>query len=134
MTENKYYGRVYKIISDHTHEIYIGSTTRPLNLRFTRHKRDLKSSNRITTRSEICKHQDARIELLHEGFFNNRTELHKMERYYITNAKDCGNQVIPARTRKERDCDNRQRIAEYSKQYKQQNSEHINIDKQTATT
>ena len=69
MTENKYYGRVYKIISDHTHEIYIGSTTQPLTIRLTNLTCDVKSSNKGITSYNICKHDDARIELLHEGFF-----------------------------------------------------------------
>ena len=102
--------------------IYIGSTTLPLSIRFTSHKCDAKSSNTRITSINICKHDDARIELLQEGFFNNRKELHEMERYYITNTKDYVNQMLPARTRKERDYDNRQRTTEYSKQYQKQNS------------
>ena len=56
---------------------------------------------------------------------NSRKEFHEMERYYITDTKDCVDQMLPGRIRKERGYDNRQRIAEWSKQYKEQNSEHI---------
>ena len=136
---NKYNnGKIYKLVSDQTNEIYIGSTTVSLNIRIRRHndhysyylnnnklKRDYISS------FEIIKYGDCRIVLIENYSCNSREELLLRERYYYETVK-CVNIRIPKLTEEElsgywgkyRDA-NKEKITEREKKYYENNKEKI---------
>jgi hypothetical protein len=103
MEEVKQLGRVYKITSPNTDKIYIGSTTKSLKERFTRHMASYKSYTNETgtqyiTSFEILKFGNINIELLEELLVTKK-ELHKRERYFIELNKEIAtNKAIPTRT------------------------------------
>ena len=88
---NKYQnGKIYKITSKQTDDVYIGSTCKPLNTRMTHHKvfKEYVSSTRI------IKYGDAIIELIEKYPCKTRDELLWRERYWIENTK-CVNVYRP---------------------------------------
>ena len=93
-------GRIYKITSNETDYIYIGSTTQDLKRRFTEHKSDYKYNYYVSS-SEICKYADAKIELIHEGLFIDRKDMEKFEGETIRTTSNAINKQIPGTTRQE---------------------------------
>jgi hypothetical protein len=73
-------GRIYKITSPSTDKIYIGSTTKTLNVRF-------KSHNKCSS-IEIIKYGDSKIELLEELECKDKEELRWKEREYQDRFKE----------------------------------------------
>jgi hypothetical protein len=77
-------GKIYRIASERTTKIYVGSTTQPLLKRFSAHR---SSHKRFVTglqwngctASEILKYGDARIELVENGQFENKLAMEKRE-------------------------------------------------------
>lgn len=93
-------GKVYKIVCNITHEIYIGSTSQSsLNRRLSLHKSNLKQCikgnkfNRPLSSHKILERGDFYIDLIEEC---NKEELLMKERYYIENLA-CVNKNIPHR-------------------------------------
>ena len=87
---------IYKITCGITGEVYYGSTTKSIEERFREHRERMDcSSKRILQRSKHA----ATIELVEE--VEDPEMLLIRERYYIENFP-CINQVVPGRTRKER--------------------------------
>lgn len=87
MEENKYNrGKIYKIVSDYTDKIYIGSTCNELYKRLSGHKRDLNSYNkgqrRYVASFELLKHDDAQIILIENYSCKDKNELRARERYH----------------------------------------------------
>lgn len=86
---NKYNeGKIYKITSDHTSRIYIGSTTRNLNDRITKHKCYYNKWKDNKTRPYCSSYVlyrlgDIKYELLELYNCNNKKELLEREAYYI---------------------------------------------------
>ena len=86
---NKYNeGKIYKITSDHTNRIYIGSTTRNLNDRITKHKCYYNKWKDNKTRPYCSSYVlyrlgDIKYELLESYNCNNKKELLEREAYYI---------------------------------------------------
>ncbi len=83
-------GKIYKIVSDQTDKIYIGSTTlKYLCARMNQHRMDFKKKeqNKINghycSSSEILKFGDAKIILIETYPCNSKDELHAKEQYYI---------------------------------------------------
>lgn len=82
--ENKYLkGKIYSIKNINNPDmIYIGSTTEPLNVRFSKHKHDSKFYN---TRCSLYKHitdnnwRDWEINLVKDYPCDNKTELEREE-------------------------------------------------------
>jgi hypothetical protein len=102
-------GKIYKIVSDKTDMIYIGSTIDTLNKRLNVHKSDKKRTNfKLIFEIDL----NPKIVLLEEYPCKNRKELETRERYHIEN-NDCINKNIPTRTEKERK-------KEYNKEYNKQ--------------
>ena len=98
-------GKVYKLVSPHTDDIYIGSTIQALATRKSQHKKDYKrfvdgkkrcgcSSFKLIEKGEID------IILLEEVSCENIKELRERERYWVE-ANNCINMKIPNQTRKE---------------------------------
>jgi len=86
---NKYNeSKIYKITSDHTDRIYIGSTTRNLDSRITKHKYAYNKWKDNNTRQycssyTLYKLGDIKYELLELYKCNNKKELLEREAYYI---------------------------------------------------
>jgi len=86
---NKYNeSKIYKITSEHTDKIYIGSTTRNLNDRITNHKCYYNKWKDNNTRQycssyKLYKLGDIKYELLELYKCNNKKELLEREAYYI---------------------------------------------------
>ncbi len=111
-------GKIYCIRSHQTEQIYVGSTTQPLSVRFGEHKR-MNCSSR-----EILQHSDAYIELLENYACSDKNELNRREGHFIRTML-CVNKQIPGRTQVEYRDDNKETFNEKSKQYYQDNKETI---------
>ena len=114
-------GKIYKLIDNTNGNIYIGSTTKTLNQRLSKHKCHYKIYKKgkcsVLTSFEIIKNENYYIQLIENYPCNSKYELELRERYHIeTNI--CLNKQIPTRTIEER--------LEYNKQYnKKYHLEHI---------
>jgi len=123
-------GRIYKIISDMTDKIYIGSTTQPLSKRLSVHKSDFKrylaGKFRKVTSFELSELGPVQIVLIESYPCNNREELEKRECYYINEFKNIiVNKVHPTRTQKEYKEANQDEIKKQNKQYYKANQDKI---------
>jgi hypothetical protein len=112
-------GMIYKLVSNHTDKVYVGSTTRPLRKRKWDHKNSYKNSTKRSyyTAFEIAKYDDFDIILL-EGYpCDSKQQLHARERYWIEQL-DCVNKTIPTRTHEEYRIDKKDQISETVSQSK----------------
>lgn len=81
-------GKIYKILSDNTDKIYIGSTINELQHRFKDHQRGFKKWKEDNEKGycssyEILKYNDARIELLEQYPCAEKYELISKENYHM---------------------------------------------------
>ncbi len=115
-------GKIYKLWSPQGEEdeIYIGSTTDKLYKRKASHKQ---KGNKCQSKILFEKYDDIRIELLEDYPCNSKAELFKKEGEYIRN-NICLNKVIAGRTIKEWVEDNKEDIANKSKEYRIIHKEH----------
>jgi hypothetical protein len=125
-------GKIYKLTSSHTDKIYIGSTTKSLNNRFSNHKWFYKSwlksqTNKITS-YDLLKYTDVKIELIKEFPCETRKELEKEEGKLILE-NNCVNRCVVGRTKKEYRDENKEKIKENKKEYYQENKEKIKENK-----
>lgn len=122
-TENKYLrGKIYKIISYQTNEIYIGSTCEPyLCNRLAGHKRDYKSyknnKHNYITSFKLIAYEDVQIVLIEDYPCDRKEQLLQRESYWIQ-LLDCVNKIIPGRTPQQYRLDNIDKIKQQDKQYK----------------
>ena len=97
-------GKIYKLTSKNTEDVYIGSTIQLLCDRKAKHKYDykryLRNECNYTKAFEIIKYDDCIIELILSYPCENRKELEKKEGEFIKNMK-CNNKYIAGRTKKE---------------------------------
>jgi len=118
-------GKIYKLVSAKTDKIYIGSTCNPLYKRLWGHKNDCKNS--CITSKEIIKFDDCKIILIEDFPCERKEQLTARERYHIEQNKDiCVNKIIPTRTKKEWDEQNKDKIVEYKKEYNEKNKDKRN--------
>ena len=128
---NKYNSsKIYKICSNLTDNIYIGSTTQSLSQRLSEHvrrcKHYIKIDNNYISSFEIIKLGDYYITLIEECNFNNKSQLLKREGEVIKlNLNIVFNKMIAGRTDAEYRQDNHETILEHKKQYRQCNKELI---------
>ena len=103
MDENKYAkGKIYKITSEHTDKIYIGSTIQSLKRRLEGHERDFKSEDKHVSSQKLITLGVVKIELIEAYPCESKRELHARERHHIeANKSMCVNISIPTRTRNE---------------------------------
>ena len=87
-------GKIYKLVSNHTDKVYIGSTTQPLHKRFHEHKAYLNSGRLDNTSRTLFELGEVDIVLVEEYPCRNKIELHRQERYWIENT-NCVNKYIP---------------------------------------
>ena len=84
MNMNNYkFGKIYRLISPSTDDVYIGSTTKQLCIRLQYHKysykRYLNGKCRYVTSFELVKYDDACIELICDYPCNNKKELERAD-------------------------------------------------------
>jgi hypothetical protein len=117
-------GKIYKIHSFQTDNIYIGSTTQTLCRRFSNHKTTFKQGLSGLMSKEILKYDDSMITLIETYPCNDKNELEKRERYHIEN-NNCVNKRIPTRTSKEYTYSNKDKIKQQRKQRSIDNKDKI---------
>ena len=128
---NKYnHSKIYKICSNLTDNIYIGSTTQSLSQRLSEHvrrcKHYIKIDNNYISSFEIIKLGDYYITLIEECNFNNKSQLLKREGEIIKlNINNVVNKMIAGRTKAEYRVDTKAHIIERNKQYRVDNKQLI---------
>ena len=128
-------GQVYKIISNNTNQIYIGSTTQKLHVRLNDHISDFKSwlnkGCHYLSSFIILEKGDYEIVLLETVLFQQEVELRMKEQDYIDNTEYCVNKVkaynnVPIshflKCYRE---NNKEKIKKNSKEYYENNREKI---------
>ena len=116
---NKYhFGKIYKIVSDMSDMVYIGSTTQELKLRFSGHKSHYKYRNNNLSVFKIFDIGYCSIELIEEYPCNSRTELEKREGWYQLNTPKCINIKIVGQAQKRIACPRLPRTDSHRKVYK----------------
>ena len=129
MTDNKYqHGKIYKIISNQTEDVYYGSTVEDkITNRLAGYRKEYKGwlagKKRFVTSFEIVKHDDAKIILLEYFSCNTKYELTAREQWYIDN-NECVNKQN-ATTGLEINEYNKQYQKQYRKQYGETNKNGI---------
>jgi hypothetical protein len=119
MTENKYQlGKIYKLTSEHTNKIYIGSTCEKLSRRLichiSHHKRWKNGNGRYITSFVLFELGLVQITLLENCNCDTKNELLSKERYWIEHHRDIiVNKYIPTKTDEEL----REQRNELTKQY-----------------
>lgn len=99
--------KIYKLVSNQTNSIYVGSTTQTLALRIAGHRREYKkwmndNNHHYLYSYKILEYDDADIILIENFECNNKDELHARERHHIELNKDIiTNHNIPHHTQKE---------------------------------
>jgi hypothetical protein len=114
-------GKIYKLVSDMTDLIYIGSCCKPLSKRLCAHKSDFKLGKARTKSVELFKlGGKVEIILIEDYPCKSKWELERRERYHIEH-NICVNKFKPARTNEER----LNQMKEYYKEYYEANIEAI---------
>lgn len=121
-------GKIYKIVSDQTDKIYIGSTTDSLSRRIAKHQCDYKkylNGNRHYISSfDILKYDDAKIYLIEDYPCERKEQLLRREGEYIKENKGgCVNNKIPGRTTLEYRQNTKDNKSQYDKKYYQKNKD-----------
>jgi hypothetical protein len=123
-------GKIYKIVSNETDMIYIGSTCKLLCQRLAQHRSTYKAYQsgkyNFVTSFKLLEIGDCEIILLEKFPCNSREELNARERFYIETL-DCVNKFIPTRTFKEYYDGNKIKISEQQKQYRKDHKELISL-------
>ena len=96
--------KIYKLTSEQTPKVYIGSTKLNLNTRFILHKTKFKNRVKYITANEILQYDDCKIELV-EDCNCDLIDLKKKEGDYIRTL-DCVNKNVAGRDLKQYYLDN----------------------------
>ena len=114
-------GKIYKLVSNYTDDIYIGSTCNTLSRRKSGHKchymRYIDGKCNYISSFKLYEKGDVDIVLLESCSVNNKDELYRRERYFIENY-NCINKYIPGRTKKQYYQANKDKVKKYQNQYK----------------
>jgi hypothetical protein len=99
-------GKIYKLISSETNDVYVGSTCKSLKERMINHKAMYKQSSVAQkklnmTAFKLLKYNDCDIELIEDYPCDSRKELERREGEIIKNMDDCINKNIAGRNGKE---------------------------------
>ena len=126
-------GKIYKLVCNNTELIYIGSTCQKLlSQRLSGHVADYKrwknGKGNYVTSFKIIEGGDYYMELLEAVTCSSFDDLAKKERHYIESI-DCVNKIIPGRTNKEYQQDNKEKLKVYKKQLYSDNKEEIKCSK-----
>jgi hypothetical protein len=122
--------KIYKLVSDLTDKIYIGSTTQPL---YKRHHEHISRSKKCVNKCksiELIKLGETRIELIEDYPCERKEQLNAREGYYIKLNNDiCVNVRLAGQTRKEYYDTHKEEINEWRKQYDEDNKEKLSEKK-----
>ena len=118
------FSRIYKLTSQQTPKIYIGSTKLSLNTRFILHKTKFKNQVKYITANEILQYPDCSIELIEECNMT-KDELKRKEGDYIKQY-DCVNKNIAGRNLKQYYLDHVEKYKENNKKFREQNKGYYN--------
>ena len=114
-------GKVYKIVSDQTDQIYVGSTCLSLAQRLAGHKSNyktfLKRGTHFITSFDIVKYDDCKIILIEVFPCDQRCELEAREYYHMKGFENKVNTVMPTRTSKQHYQENKELYQEKNKNY-----------------
>jgi len=136
-TENKYQnGKIYKIVSDQTENVYIGSTIeKTLSNRLAGHRKSYKcwlnGKCNYCTSFEIVKLEDAKIILIENYPCQSKYELTSREQFHIENNQLCANknkansELSKEEYRKKYQEDNKDELCKQRKKYYDENKEKI---------
>lgn len=142
MTNRYSKGKIYKLVSNMTEKIYIGSCCVPLNNRLYIHKKMFKYFQ-TGKRATCCSSKelleiDPNIQIVLIELFpcSSKQELFKRERYWIENL-NCVNKIRPITTidekieyRRKHYVENKEEVLKKAKEYREKNSEIIKQKKQ----
>ena len=130
---NQIFGRVYKIVSSETDDVYVGSTEKTLAERLAQHRKSYNSYTRgayhYVKSFDIVKFRDARIELLSEGLFATKEDLRRLEGEFMVAITNCINRCLAGRTKLESAKVYRDSHKEEHKEYLDRNTERISQQK-----
>ena len=115
--------RIYKLTSQQTPKIYIGSTKLSLNTRFILHKTKYKKQVKYITANEILQYPDCKIELIEECNLN-KNDLRKKEGEYIK-MLDCVNSNIAGRDSKQYYKDHIEKYKEVNRKFREDNTDYF---------
>ena len=117
---NKYsLGKIYKIVDNTNNNVYIGSTIQTLPQRLGTHRHRKTCKSRL-----IINNGDYNIILIENYPCESKEQLELRERYFIKN-NECINKIIPGRSRKEYNEDNKEYISKQKKEYREKNKEYV---------
>ena len=92
-------GKIYKVVSDSTNSVYIGSTCSPLSVRMAGHRNDYRKwkngKYNYVTSFDLLKNEDCHIVLLESYPCNNKEELFAKERYWYDRTENTVNKNKP---------------------------------------
>ena len=120
-------GYIYKISSEQTDKIYIGSTVSGLRERFIKHKCDFKRNGYCSSKLIMC-YDDCSIECIEELEVDHKHDIKLRMRedyYYDLNKEIVVNKQKPLRTKKQWTADNIEYVREQKKQYYYDNREYF---------
>lgn len=107
--------KIYKIVSDQTDEIYVGSTCEYyLSSRLGGHRGDLKRNHGQLSSFKLLQYPDHKIVLLELYPCQNDKELRTRERYWVERLPNVVNKIRPIRTREEK----KQESLDYSREHR----------------
>lgn len=127
-------GKIYKLVSKDTDEIYIGSTCKTLKRRLAGHiahyKQFLIGKMDFITSYHLVNYENVQIVLIENFPCQTNAELYRREGYYVRNTV-CVNEEIPGRTAKEYYHDNKVRLNARHIKYNAKNKARISARSNT---
>jgi hypothetical protein len=130
-------GKIYKIVSEQTEKVYIGSTCQTLSQRLADHKRHFKQYNNgktdYVTSYEIVKYDDCQIVLIELFPCVQKCELHAREYHHMKLEINKVNIKMPTKPNKEWREDNKEKLKEKHAEYVKANKEHLDMKRKEWT-
>jgi hypothetical protein len=122
-------GFIYRISSNLTERVYIGSTTQSVEERLQKHRADynryLKGTYHYVTSFELIKLTHYEINIIQTVEVNSKKELRELEAIAIRGEANVVNKFIPNRTKAQYRQEYKEEIKIYQSQYYQDNRERI---------
>ena len=120
--------RIYKIVSDQTADVYIGSTIQRLSARIHGHRMSMQGGNYCTSR-EVMKYDDYRIVLIENYPCDSKEQKLAREYHWMTELRKQGINVVnkqcPGRSKKQYNEDTREQKKVIDKEYYEANRDQI---------
>ena len=124
---NQILGRIYKLTSPQTDKVYIGSTSQTLHARLADHRKDytryINGKIAHLRSCDIMHYGDIQIELMFEGLVDHIHILNQMEGEFIQSDPNCVNAQVAGRSSKEYYDQNVEHILNYKKRYRSEHKE-----------